>query len=123
VKPEVKPQVKEARQDVISRQQVQKVNEYKIQIFYNEEKPEQEQIAFEIKNALNKAGVTSVIEVKPQRDRASSDQIRYFPENETEVANILQSILEKTYPKRRFNLQRVYTPSPGAVSIFLKTES
>ncbi|MDJ0618341.1 MAG: hypothetical protein QNJ63_16605 [Calothrix sp. MO_192.B10] len=127
VKPEVKPQLEEARQNIVSRQQrvqdLQKVNDYKIQIFYNEKRPEQRRIAVEIKNALKNAEVRSVIEVKPQLDKASSDQIRYFPKDESEVAKALKRILDTTYPKRSFNLQEVYTPSKGAVSIFLKTES
>lgn len=102
---------------------VRKVNEYQIKIFYNRKKSEQKIIAFEIKQALEDVGVTSLIKVLPQRDKASSDQIRYFPENESEVANALQSILTETYPKRSFRLQRVYTRTPGEVSIFLKTES
>ena len=123
VEPGAKPQVNAARKDVISRLRLQELNKYKVQIFFNENRAEQKEISLEIQNALRNAGVRSIIEVKPQLDRASSDQIRYFPENETEVAKTLQDILNNIYTRRKFNLQKVNTPSPGSVSIFLKTES
>lgn len=100
------------------------VNDYKIQIFYNPNKLNQKVVAFDIKEALTTVGITSTnIEVKPnhQYDKASSNQIRYFAKNEREVAFALQNVLNRTYSKRSFNLQTVYTPSPGSVSIFLKT--
>lgn len=122
VEKDAKSQVDKAIQNILARQ-VQTVNQYKVQIFYNSNKQSQKRIAQEIQQALKGAGVTSVIEVRPQSDKASSDQIRYYPQNETDVANALQSILNEKYPSRRFNLQSVYTPSPGSVSIFLKTNS
>jgi hypothetical protein len=99
-------------------------NEYKIQIFYNQDKLEQKNVALEIKSALERTGVKSNIQVLPhpsQIDKATDDQIRYFAENEREVAYALQNILNETYSKRKFKLQTVYTPSPGSVSIFLKS--
>jgi hypothetical protein len=99
-------------------------NEYKIQIFYNQDKLEQKNVALEIKSALEKTGVKSNIQVLPhpsQIDKASDDQIRYFAENERDVAYALQNILNENYSKRKFKLQTVYTPSPGSVSIFLKS--
>jgi chromosome segregation ATPase len=97
------------------------INGYKIQIFYNESKPNQRNVASEIKGALEKAGVKSTIQILPQLDKASSDQIRYFAENEREVAYALQNVLEEAYPKYSFKLQTVYTPSPGSISVFLKS--
>jgi hypothetical protein len=97
------------------------VNEYKIQIFYNTSKTEQKEVASEIKTTLEKAGITSSIQILPQTDKASSDQIRYFAQNERDVAYALQNILSETYSKKSFKLQTVYTPSPGSVSIFLKS--
>ncbi|AFY38668.1 hypothetical protein Lepto7376_2386 [[Leptolyngbya] sp. PCC 7376] len=97
------------------------VSEYKIQIFYNEGKPDQKVEAEDIKLSLEEAGVETEIQVLPQQDKASSDQIRYFAENERDVAFALQSVLRKSYSSRRFNLQTVYTPSPGSVSIFLES--
>lgn len=97
------------------------VNQYEIQIFYNKDKSEQQTIADEIKNSLQEAGVTTTIDVLPQRDKASSDQIRYFAETEREVASALLNILQLSYPERNFNLQTVYTPSSGSISIFLKS--
>ncbi|WP_107668305.1 hypothetical protein [Cyanothece sp. BG0011] len=124
VQPEVKSEIETAIQNIRNLYpQANMVSEYKIQIFYNGERTEQKTIAFEIKEALRESSVTSVIEVKPQRDRASSDQIRYYPQNEGDVANALQTILARTYPERHFKLQTVYTPSPGSISIFLKTDS
>ncbi|NES81595.1 MAG: hypothetical protein F6K10_09405 [Moorea sp. SIO2B7] len=99
------------------------VNRYKIQIFYNDKKPEQMSEAYEIKSALVSQGVTSTIEVRQQRDTASSDQIRYFEQNERDVALALQDILNSSYSQRSFVLQPVVTPSPGSISIFLKSES
>ncbi|MDZ7996102.1 MAG: hypothetical protein RM022_013460 [Nostoc sp. EfeVER01] len=96
------------------------VNEYKIQIFYNQSKSDEKTVALAIKDALEGAGVKSTIQVLPQVDKASSDQIRYFAKNEREVAYALQNILGEAYPKRSFKLQTVYTPSPGLISIFLK---
>ncbi len=99
-------------------------NNYKIQILYNQDKSEQRRLAFEIKSALEKTGVKSNIQVLPQSsqiDKATDDQIRYFAENERDVAYALQNILNDTYSKRKFKLQTVYTPSPGSVSIFLKS--
>ncbi|MBW4541388.1 MAG: hypothetical protein KME43_19945 [Myxacorys chilensis ATA2-1-KO14] len=97
------------------------VNEYKIQIFYNESKPDQKKVAFEVKDALEKSGVKSTIQVLPQLDKASSNQIRYFAETEREVAYALQNVLGEAYPKRSFKLQTVYTSSPGSISIFLES--
>ena len=62
------------------------VNKYKIQIFHNGSESEQK-IAAEIKDALGKEGVKSTIQVLRQRDQASSDQIRYFDQNERNVAS------------------------------------
>lgn len=119
-----KSQVDTAIQNILSRQ-VQTVNQYKIQVFYNSNKPEQQRIAQEIKQALKGAGVTSVIEVKPQNlnlyTKADFDVIRYYAQNETDVANALQTILRQKYSARSFNLQPVNTPSPGSVSIWIKT--
>jgi septal ring factor EnvC (AmiA/AmiB activator) len=100
------------------------VNEYKIQIFYNESKSNQKNVALEIKSALEKTGVKSTIQVlaqPPQIDKASTDQIRYFAADERDVAFALQNILNESYSKSSFKLQTVYTPSPGSVSIFLKS--
>lgn len=97
------------------------VNQYKIQIFYNASKSEQKDTANEIKDALQNVGVATSVEVLPQQDQASSNQIRYFAETEQEVAEALQNILQLTYSKRSFNLQTVYTSSPGSISIFLKS--
>ncbi len=97
------------------------VNEYKIQIFYNKSKPEEKKVAFEIKDALEKAGVKSTIQVLPQFDKASFDQIRYFAENERDIAYALQNVLGEAYSKRSFKLQTSYTRSPGSISIFLKS--
>ncbi|PZD70185.1 hypothetical protein C1752_17114 [Acaryochloris thomasi RCC1774] len=95
------------------------VNTYKIAIYYNQEKSEQKEEAFEIKKSLEQAGVKSSIQVKPQKDSASSNQIRYFNDTEREVAYALQNILGESYTKEIFNLQTVYTPSPNFISIFL----
>ncbi|MEO0647582.1 MAG: hypothetical protein AAFZ17_15715 [Cyanobacteria bacterium J06650_10] len=97
------------------------ISEYEIQIFYNRDKSGQEEEAFDIKRVLETEGVRSEIQVLSQQDRASSDQIRYFAENERDVAFALQNVLRQSYSARRFNLQTVYTPSPNSVSIFLKS--
>jgi hypothetical protein len=78
-------------------------------------------VALEIKGSLEKADVKSTIEILPQSDKASSDQIRYFAGNERDVAYALQNVLKESYPKYSFKLQTVYTPSSGAISIFLKS--
>lgn len=121
-----KSQVDTAIQNILARQ-VQIVNQYKVQVFYNSNKPEQQRIAQEIQQALKGAGVTSVIEVKPQNlnlyTKADFDAIRYYAQNETDVANALQTILRQKYSARSFNLQPVNTPSPGSVSIWIKTNS
>ena len=100
------------------------VNDYSIQIFFNENISGQKKEAFEIKEGLVRLGVKSPIDVRvrpKQLDKASSNQIRYYDANERDVAYALQEILAKTDPGMRFNLQTVYTPSPGSVSIFLKS--
>lgn len=97
------------------------INDYKIQIFYNASKPEQFKVANEIKSALKNAGITSKIEVNAAADKASSNQIRYFAQNERDVAYALQNLLGTVYPSINFKLQTVYTPSANSVSIFLKS--
>ncbi len=116
------PEVASVRQSIDNRL-LSVVNAYKIQIFYNSGKPQQQSIANEIKDALTNANVTSPIEIKQRGgslDAASYDQIRYFEQNEREVAEALQNILENSYTELDFGLQPVYTASPGSISIFLK---
>lgn len=99
------------------------INKYRIQVFYDSSQNGHQSEANDIKNALIDLGVNSDIQVLPQGDRASTDQIRYYEQSERDVAEALQFVLSETYTRRSFNLQTVYTESPGSISIFLKTGS
>ncbi len=100
---------------------VQIVNDYSIQILYNEKNPDQDDIAKDIKQKLEDLGIKTEISIAPHQDSASSNQIRYFKANERDVAYALQVVLDEVEPNTKFNLQTVYTPTPGSVSIFLKS--
>lgn len=100
---------------------VKLVNDYSIQVLYNDKRADQEERAKELKAKLEKEGVSTDISISKSPDTASSNQIRYFEENERDVAYALQIVLGKAVPRTNFNLQTVYTETPGSVSIFLKS--
>lgn len=100
---------------------IQLVNDYSIQILYNDKNPDQDDIAKDIQQKLEGLGVKAEISIAPHPDTASSNQIRYFKANERDVAYALQVVLDEAEPNTKFNLQTVYTPTPGSISIFLKS--
>lgn len=120
---QLKADLKEIDKQLVSKVNtyISKVSTYKVQILYNKNKPNQKLEAEKIKSALVNEGVTSSIEVSSHGDTASSNQIRYYAANELEVARALQRILTEAYPQRSFDLQTVYTKTPGSVSIFLRS--
>lgn len=113
--PILNPDVRESQLNALS----SIINDYKIVIFYNQNKPSQKSVAAEIKKALMTADIKSDIQIKPKNYEASNNQIRYYAKTEREAAYALQSILIDTYTKQNFKLQTVYTPTPNYISIFL----
>lgn len=51
--------------------------------------------------------------------RLEGNTIRYDQSTEYEIASVLRQVLSEVYPQNEFRLERVETPTPNYISIFL----
>ncbi len=110
----------------INKRSIALLSDYKIEIFYLEEKGKEEKTANAIAKALRGLGLTLVTVTSITEERLSGlgglsdDQIRFEPDREVQVAVALKRLLDANYKERQFRLQTIRGRTNNYISIFLK---
>lgn len=102
------------------------LNNYKIGIYFRNNRPDLSRSANEIRNKLVKYGFNGQIKLYKRDDSFFQEvippttyEIRYEPDYEADAADRLETILNEVYPSKRFRKQAVEGRTINFISLFL----